>query len=60
MIDRTIIMKLLCVALVAAFMLPVGTFVFPFLSSALSGTQFQALEAVVSASLGFGIFAMFG
>jgi hypothetical protein len=60
MIDRALVMKLVCVALVAAVMLPAGTYLFPYLSGELSGTQFQALEAVVSTSLGFGIFALFG
>lgn len=60
MIDRALIMKLMCVALVAAVMLPAGTYLFPYISGKLSGTQFQALEAVVSTSLGFGIFALFG
>jgi hypothetical protein len=58
MMDRALMTKLMCVGLVAAVMLPVGTYVFPFVSNELSGTQFQALEAVVSAGLGFGIFAL--
>lgn len=60
MIDRAMIMKLMCVALVAAVMLPAGSYLYPYVDSALSGTQFQALEAVVSTSLGFGIFALIG
>ena len=58
--DRMLITKLMCVGLVAAVMLPVGTYLFPYVSQDLSGTQFQALEAVVSTGLGFGIFAMLG
>ena len=60
MIDRAMIMKLVCVALVAAVMLPAGSYLYPYVDGALSGTQFQALEAVVSTSLGFGIFALIG
>ena len=60
MIDRTMILKLICVALVAAVLLPGGPYLFPYLHGELSGTQFEALEAVVSASLGFGIFSMLG
>jgi hypothetical protein len=59
-IDRPFIAKLLCIGLVAAIMLPVGRAVFPYISPELSRMQFQALEAVVSASLGFGIYGMFG
>jgi hypothetical protein len=60
MIERTLIKKLMYVALVAAVMLPIGTLLFPYVSHLLSGPQFQTLEAVVSTSLGFGIFALFG
>ena len=55
MIDRTTLMRILCVALVAGVMLPVGTVLFPYVSHALDGTQFQALEAVLSAAVGFGL-----
>jgi hypothetical protein len=44
-INRAIVIRLLCVALVAAVMLPLGNAVFPYVSHALDGTQFQALEA---------------
>ena len=60
MIDRALIMKLMCVALVAAIMLPAGSMLFPYVSDELSGIQFQTLEAVVSATLGFGLFALLG
>ncbi len=60
MIDRTLIVKLMCVALVAAVMLPVGSLFYPYVSSELSGIQFHAIEAVVSAGLGFGIFTLVG
>jgi len=52
--------KLICVLVVAAIMLPAGRWFYPHISDALSGTQFEALEAVVGASLGFGISALFG
>lgn len=60
MIDRTLITRLLCVAVVAAVMLPLGSVLFPYVSSELDGTQFQALEAVLSTTLGFGIYALLG
>jgi hypothetical protein len=58
--DRPLIVKLLCVAMVAAVMLPVGRMIFPYLGGDLSGMQFQTLEAVVSATIGFGIYAIIG
>ena len=59
-IDRALLIRLLCVGLVAAVMLPLGDAVFPYVSGALDGTQFQALEAIISATLGFGIHALIG
>jgi hypothetical protein len=43
---------------VAAVMLPVGHLLFPYVSHELSGIQFQAIEAVVSATVGFGIYSV--
>jgi hypothetical protein len=60
MLDRAMLMRLLCVALVAALMLPLGQALFPYVSHELSGIQFQAIEAVVSATLGFGISSILG
>ncbi len=60
MMDRRLGLKLLCVGLVAAVMLPAGHMLFPFVSSVMSGTQFQAIEAVVSATVGFGLSAIVG
>ena len=60
MFDRAILVKLLCVALVAAVMLPIGHVLFPYVSDQLSGIQFKAIEAVVSATVGFGIYSVFG
>jgi hypothetical protein len=60
MIDKALMTRLLCVAVVAAIMLPAGHMMFPYVSHLLSGMAFQALEAVVSASVGFGISAFLG
>jgi hypothetical protein len=60
MIDRPFIAKLLCIGLVAAVMLPVGAELFPYVSGDLTQVEFQAIEAVVSASLGFGLYGIFG
>jgi hypothetical protein len=56
-----LITKLMCVALVASVMMPLGREIYPYLESMLDGLQFDAVEAVVSATLGFAIYAaMFG
>lgn len=60
MLNRAMLMRLLCVALVAALMLPLGGALFPYVSHQLTGIQFQAIEAVVSATLGFGISSILG
>ena len=60
MIDKGLITKLLCVALVAAVMLPAGHMLFPYVSHMMSGMQFQAIEAIVSATVGFGLSAIVG
>jgi hypothetical protein len=60
MSEKPLVIRLLCVALVAAVMLPLGRMVFPHLGGDISGMQFHALEAVISATLGFGIYGVFG
>jgi len=60
MFDKGILNRVLCVALVAAVMLPVGSVLFPYVSHALTDMQFQAIEAVVSTTVGFGIYSIFG
>ncbi|HZP71623.1 MAG TPA: hypothetical protein VFB29_16935 [Pseudolabrys sp.] len=60
MLDRTTITRLLCVALVAAIMLPLGRMLFPYVSHELTGIQFQAIEAVLSATIGFGLSSILG
>jgi hypothetical protein len=60
MINRAFVAKLLCVAVVAAVMLPLGRLLFPYVSADLSQMQFQTLEAVVSAAVGVGIYGIFG
>jgi membrane protein YqaA with SNARE-associated domain len=57
MLERATLTKLLCVAFVAAIMVPLGSLLFPYVSHQLSGIQFQAIEAVISATVGFGIYS---
>jgi len=59
-INQALITRVLCVIMVAAVMLPAGGMLFPYVSHMMSGIQFQAIEAVVSATLGFSISAFFG
>jgi len=60
MFDRKVISRLICMGLVAAVMLPAGHMLFPYVSQVLSGMQFQAIEALISATIGFGLSAIAG
>jgi hypothetical protein len=55
--NHPVLTKILCVALVAAFMLPIGRMIFPFVDTAVSSLQFDAIQAVLSATIGFGLHA---
>jgi hypothetical protein len=53
--------KLLCVALVATVMMPLGQEVYPYLADMIGSLPFDAAEAVLSATMGFALYAaMFG
>ena len=60
MIEQDVIVKILCATLVAAVLMPLGYALFPYVSGELSGAQFHAIEAVISATAGFGLYALFG
>jgi hypothetical protein len=53
-----LVMLLMCVALVTALMFPVGQAVFPFVEPVIGAFPFDAIEAVLSATLGFGIYSV--
>jgi hypothetical protein len=55
------IIKLGCVAAVVVVVFPLGMMLFPYLTDDMGGTPFKTLEAVLSATLGFGLYAaLFG
>jgi len=60
MLDNATATKLLCVAFVAAIVLPAGRILFPYVSNEFTGIQFQAIEAVISTTVGFGIYSVLG
>jgi hypothetical protein len=51
--------RLACVALVVSIMFPLGKMVFPYVAEELGTMQFSALEAVLSTTVGFGIYTAF-
>ena len=61
MADNALLKKLLCVAVVVAAMLPLGWMVYPEIEHAVSGLQFNTIEAMLGATLGLGLYgALFG
>jgi hypothetical protein len=56
-----IVIRVMCVALIAALMVPVGRALFPYVGTEIGELPFDTIEAVVSATLGFGVYAaLFG
>ena len=59
--DHPVINRLMCVALVVSLIFPAGRMLFPLIAHDIGTTPFGAIEAVVSTSLGFGLYvALFG
>jgi len=56
-----VITKLVCVALVVSVVFPAGQLLFPVIGHSIGETPFGAIEAVLSTSAGFGLYAaLFG
>lgn len=59
--DHPVINRLMCVALVVALVFPAGRMLFPLIAHDIGTTPFGAIEAVVSTTLGFGLYeVLFG
>jgi hypothetical protein len=52
-----LITKLLCVAMVASIMMPLGRELYPYVETAIDSLKLDAVEAVLSATIGFAIYA---
>lgn len=59
MLSRPIILKLMCVALVASVVFPMGRMIYPYVAHDIGDVPFGAIQAVFSATLGFGIYTVF-
>jgi hypothetical protein len=56
-----VIIKLACVAAVVVVVFPLGMMLIPYLADELGDTPFKTIEALVSATLGLGLYAaLFG
>jgi hypothetical protein len=58
MSSSSLINRLMCVALIVAVVFPLGRLVFPMIGHDIGETPFGAIEAVVSTTLGFGLYAV--
>ena len=59
MISKPIIQKLMCVALVTSVVFPLGRMVYPYVAHEIGGLSFGAIQAIFTATLGMGIYAVF-
>jgi hypothetical protein len=56
-----LIARVACVALIVCIVFPLGELAFPVIAATIGDFPFTALEAVVTTTLGFGLFeALFG
>jgi len=51
--------RVACVALVVSVVFPLGRMLFPYVGAEFGVLQFSALEAVLSTTVGFGIYTAF-
>jgi hypothetical protein len=56
--NRPVVLKALCAVMVGCLVLPLGGFLFPYLD--IPVLSFNVIEAVVSATVGFGIAELLG
>jgi hypothetical protein len=50
--------RLVCVALVVSVVFPLGRLVFPYVAEEFGSLSFSAVEAVLSTTVGFSIYAL--
>jgi len=55
--NKPLIIKVMCVALVASVMFPFGRMLFPYVANEVGDLEFGAIQAVLSTTIGFGIYA---
>jgi len=59
MVAKPLILKLMCVALVASVVFPLGRMVHPYLVHDIDNLSFGAIQAIFTATVGMGIYAVF-
>ena len=59
MLSRPIILKVMCVALVASVVFPLGRMGYPYVAHDIGDLPYGAIQAIFTATLGMGIYAVF-
>jgi hypothetical protein len=59
MLSKAIVQKLMCVALVTSVVFPFGRMVYPYVAHEIGDLSFGAIQAIFTATLGMGIYAVF-
>ena len=59
MLSKPIIQKLMCVALVTSVVFPLGRMLYPYVANDIGSVSFGAIQAIFTATLGMGIYAVF-
>jgi hypothetical protein len=61
MFRHPMLIRVLCVAMIAALMMPIGRALFPYVGPEIGALPFNTIEAVISTTVGFGVYAaLFG
>jgi hypothetical protein len=61
MSGHPLVVRAMCVGLVAALMVPIGRALFPYIGHEIGALPFDTIEALVTATLGYGVYAaLFG
>ena len=59
MLSRPFIQTLMCVALVPSVVFPLGRMMYPYVAHDIGDLSFGAIQAIFTATLGMGIYAVF-
>jgi hypothetical protein len=59
MVSKPIFLKLMCVALVASVVFPLGRMVYPYVAHDVGDLSYGAIQAIFTATLGMGIYTVF-
>jgi hypothetical protein len=59
MLSKPLVLKIMCVAFVASVVFPLGRMAHPYVAHDIGNLSFGAIQAIFTATLGMGIYAVF-